>query len=426
MPRDRAGVLLPPCLFATAVVFFMSALVALPLVVGTLADHFYHPHVLAVTHMLTLGWISTAMIGVLYRYVPGLTKRPLPLPRVAVLQAATFALGVVGLVAYLALGRWQGTILAAAVLVVSIALFCANVWPLVLRGPGRGVAEVGILVATASLVLAAVLGMIFALDKHLPFLGGSLLTNLAAHVHLAAVGWVGTTICALSFRFLPAFLLPEVDLTHAARRQVLLMAGGVALLVAALLGRSRFVPLAAAVVALAIVRYLALLVRLVRTRRMPIDWTARHALASAVWLALTLLGGVVLAASGGEHAFGARLAGAYGVAGLLGWMSNILIGVSYKLFPGFVAAARAERGRRALPVADLGVSAWARPAVLVLFNGGVAVAVLGLLAGRVPLATAGTIGIAAAGLLYGTATARTLAFTVLEPRRPVSPLAVLP
>jgi hypothetical protein len=281
-------------------------------------------------------------------------------------------------------------------------------------------------VATASFALAAVLGMLLALDKDLPFLGGSLLTNLSAHAHLAAVGWVGTTICALSFRFLPAFLLPEVDLTPAARRQVVLLAGGVTLLVALLLVRSALVPLAAAVVALAIVRYLALLARLVRARRMPIDWTARHALASALWLALTLGVGLVLAMHGAEDVFGVRLAAAYGVAGLLGWMSNILIGVSYKLFPGFVAATRAERGRPALPIADLGVPGGARPVVLVLFNGGVAVLVLGLLAGWVPLATAGAVGLTAAGALYGVTTARTLAFTVLEPRRPVSSLAVLP
>jgi hypothetical protein len=64
--------------------------------------------------------------------------------------------------------------------------------------------------------------------------------------------------------------------------------------------------------------------------------------------------------------------------------------------------------------------------VLVLFNGGVAVLVLGLLAGWVPLATAGAVGLTAAGALYGVTTARTLAFTVLEPRRPVSSWAVLP
>jgi hypothetical protein len=426
MPRDRTGTLLPPCFFAAAVAFFTSALAALPFAVGTLADHFYHPYVLAVTHMLTLGWISMAMIGVLYRYVPGLTKRPLLFPRIAVLQGATFVVGVTGLVVHFALGRWQGTSAAAALVVFSIALLCANLWPLVLRGPGRGVAEVGILVAIASFALAAVLGMLLALDKDLPFLGGSLLTNLSAHAHLAAVGWVGTTICALSFRFLPAFLLPEVDLTPAARRQVVLLAGGVTLLVALLLVRSALVPLAAAVVALAIVRYLALLARLVRARRMPIDWTARHALASALWLALTLGVGLVLAMHGAEDVFGVRLAAAYGVAGLLGWMSNILIGVSYKLFPGFVAATRAERGRPALPIADLGVPGGARPVVLVLFNGGVAVLVLGLLAGWVPLATAGAVGLTAAGALYGVTTARTLAFTVLEPRRPVSSWAVLP
>src|SRR5262249_5714405 len=67
---------------------------------------------------------------------------------------------------------------------------------------------------------------------------------------------------------------------------------------------------------------------------------------------------------------GARLAAAYGVAALLGWMTNLVVGISYKLFPGFVAAARSESGRGAVPIASLGVPQRAQAPIFLLVNAG--------------------------------------------------------
>jgi hypothetical protein len=424
--RDRAAALLPPCFFAPAALFFVAALVVLPAVLRDLTAHFYQARVLAVTHMLALGWISMAMCGVLYRYVPGLTKGRLPAPRLAVAQWATFVVGVLGLVTHFWLGRWTGTAVAGGLLLVSAVLLCANLWPLLLRAPARGVAEIGVLGATGFLVLAAALGTTIAIDKQWPLLRGSTLTNLGAHAHLAALGWVGLTICALSFRFLPAFLLPTVQLARAARRQVAGLAVAVVVLATALLARSALVPLAAAGAGVALVAYLVLIGRLVASRRMPIDWSARHALASACWCVLAVAGGVTLAIVGTETQQGARLAAAYGMAGLLGWMSNLVIGMSYKLFPGFVLAARSERGCAAVPLASVSVPGSVQPVVFVVFNAGVLGAALGVIGGVALLALAGGTLLASAGCLYGAVTVRTLGFTLRDPRRSPGPLAVVP
>ena len=66
-----------------------------------------------------------------------------------------------------------------------------------------------------------------------------------------------------------------------------------------------------------------------------------------------------------------RLAAAYGVAGIVGWMSNLIIGISYKLFPGFVAAARTQLGRRPVPLAVLGAPARLPSITFGAFNAGV-------------------------------------------------------
>jgi hypothetical protein len=426
MPRDRAAALLPPAFFACAVAFFTTALLLLPWIAGELGRHFYQPAVLAVTHMLTLGWVSMTILGVLYRYVPGLTKARLPYPRLAVAQWAVFVGGTLGLVVHMYIGQWPGTAGVAAVVLLAAVLLCANLWPLLWREPERGVATVGLLLATAFFVVAAALGTLLAVDKTWPVLGGGALTNLGAHVHLAAAGWVGATIAALSFRFLPAFLLPAVDLTRPARVQVVVLAAAVVALAAALLARSAFVAPAAVAVAGALVAHVVLVARLVASRRMPVDWTARHAVAGVVWLAATIGAGLGVLALGAYTAAGARLAAAYGAAGILGWMSNLIIGVSYRLFPGFVVAARTAGRRAPLPLAVLGVPGWTAPPTFCAYNGGLVLLVGGLAVGSPGALFAGSVVLALAGLVYGLATARTLAFVVRDPRARLPPLAVLP
>ncbi|MFN8543260.1 MAG: hypothetical protein U0807_03530 [Candidatus Binatia bacterium] len=425
-PRDRIAALLPPCFFGAAVLFFTVGLALAPFVLPDLLAHFYQAHVLALTHTFTLGWLSMAMVGVLYRYVPAITKRHVPHPRLALVQYGTFVLGVATLIVQFWRGDWVVATAAAGVLVVSVALLCANLWPLLWSAPRHGVAEVGILAATALFFSAAVLGTLLAADKTWPFLGGSLLTNLGAHVHLAAVGWVGLTLCALSFRFLPAFLLPTLDASDPARRLVLLLATEVVLLVGTLLLRSRLAAVVGIALAVGLGTYVVLVLEVIRTHRMPIDWTGRHAIASAVWCVVAVAAGVALALIGAETETGVHLTAAYAAAGLLGWMSNMVIGVSYKLFPGFVAAARTERGRRVVPMGVLGVRAPLQAVVCVLFNIGVAVTAGGLLLGTWGIALPGTLLLAAGGLAYAAGTSRTIAFAFTDPRRPWSPLEVLP
>src|SRR5579871_6002634 len=289
---DRTAALLPPCFFAPAVGFFALALLLAPAVIGELRVHFYQPHVLALVHMLTLGWISMVMMGVLYRYVPGLTKRPVPFPRLAVVQWASFVAGTTALIGAFWTGSWPTATAAAATLAASAVLLCANLWPMLRAARRLGVAELGVGLATTALVAAAILGTLLAADKPRGFLGGDVVTNPAAHAHSAALGWVGLTVCALSFRFLPAFLLPTAEVTDAARRLVALLAAAVVALVAALWWRSALTPVAALAVVAALAAYATLAARVVRTHRLPLDWTARHAIASIGWCLVAAAAGL--------------------------------------------------------------------------------------------------------------------------------------
>ncbi len=418
---------LPIHFFAVAVSFFGLGVAAAPWVVGDLIDYFYQPLVLALTHTITLGWITAAMMGVMYRYVPALTKRPLRFPRLALLQLWLFVVGVMAMVAHFVIGYWIATWLATAVVVLSVALFALNILLCLAPASGRRVAETGMLLSILYLVVAAVLGLLLALDKTFGFLHGSVITNLAAHAHLAALGWVSLTICAVSYRMVPAFLLPEVELPRAAIWQLYGLAAAVAGLGIALLGGLGGAAIWSMAILLALLAYVAVLGSLVRNRRMPIDWTMRHALAGVVSLVLAAGLGLSLILIDAGSAVGNRVAGTYGVVGLLGWVTNFIIGMSYKLFPGFIAGLRVTAGWPRLSITELSLPRY-RPFVFFSLNVGVLLLAIGLIAAQVTLARFGTIIIAMGGLLYVSVMAWSLSYAYRPsvPRTASDPLRILP
>jgi len=418
---------LPIHFFAVAVTSFGLGVVAAPWVVDDLVDFFYQPWPLALTHTFTLGWITAAMMGVMHRYVPALTKRPLRFPRAALLQLWLFVVGVVGMVAHFVIGYWIATWLAAAVVVVSVALFALNMLPCLIPSWRQGVAETGMSAAIFFLLITAVLGLLLALDKTFGFLGGSVITNLAGHAHLAALGWVSLTICAVSYRMVPAFLLPGVELPRAATWQLYGLAVAVAGLGLALLGAIGGVPIWSVAVMVALLAYVVVLGALVRNRRMPIDWTMRHALAGVVHLVLSAGLGLSLTWIDAGSALGNGVAGAYGVLGLLGWVTNFIVGMSYQLFPGFIAGLRVTADWPRLSIAELSLPRF-RPFVFFSLNVGVLLLAAALIAADVLLARLGALIIATGGLVYVTVMARTLsyAYRPAVPRGASDPLRVLP
>jgi hypothetical protein len=398
---------LPIHFFTTAVISFACGVAATPFVVGQIVDFFYQPPILALVHTFTLGWITASIMGVMYRYVPALTRHPIAYPRVARWQLALFIIGSIGIVSHFANGIWAGTWFSAGILIASIAMFAVNMIPCLYRHFGRGVAETGMFFSTCFLLVAGSIAFVLALDKTYNFLGGDVLTNLASHVHFAAVGWVTLTICAVSYRMLPAFLLPTIQMPKSAIWQLLaLTAATIALGVTLLLGLpgTNFWSFA---IALALLAYMATIARLVRSRRMPIDFSARHAIIGIVWLVLAIFCGLILTVIGAQGIVGSRIASAYGAMGLLGWISNFIIGMSYQLFPGFVVRVRSIAGWPAIPVGELTIRQ-PRWLVFIAYNLGLAILVVGFMFSSVGLARIGASGIAAGGLVYSSVTLWTL------------------
>ncbi|MBI4516199.1 MAG: hypothetical protein HY699_10345 [Deltaproteobacteria bacterium] len=398
-PPLRPPTRLSALCMACAGVAFLTGWLLVVLAAPDMVAFFYQPRVLAITHTFTLGWISLSMIGVLYQYVPSLTKSPLAYPRLAGLQVGLFILGAAGMVAHFWMGRLNGMAWSAGVVLASVLLFAGLLAPSLARAPRYDATVIGISVAVASFVGTAALGVLYAIDKVYPFLAGSVLSNIAAHAHLGLLGWITLTICAVSYRMVAAFLLPEVLFPAATRRQILLLAGLMPVLLTTLLSRwqtATFV--VGCLVAIALAWYVIILWRLLQGRRMPVDWTLAHVLAALVHLAAAIgcgLALVVLVDPG--SALGNRLVLAYGIFALSGWISNFIIGMATRMVPGLV-------GKGARPL----LSERGRALLFGLLNAGIAAAAMAALSASAPALRLAALLPLAAGLLFCTTLLRRL------------------
>jgi hypothetical protein len=400
---------LPIHFFVFCVVCFASGSAALPWVAPRAVRFFYQPAVLSLVHLFALGFVTPTIMGVMYRYVPALTHRRVAFPRLGALQFGCYVVGVAGMVAHFAIGEWSGLWWAAALVLVSVILFAINLFPPLWSRVGRAAVETGMFAAICFLLLAAALGVLMGLEETYGFRWGNLVTHLGAHVTFAAIGWVTLTICAASFRFVSAFVLPRRSLMRFARWQILALAfGTIGLGVSLLLDRAAAGAWSAVVVA-ALLGYIVIMAGVVHSRRVAIDWDVAHALAGLLWLSAAVVLGGVVAWCGAWSATGAPFAGALGVAALLGWAGNFIIGMSYRLFPGFVVGVRAALQYPRRGVTHLSVKS-RRPLIFLVFNGGVLALGAAFIIGASRLAAFGGWLVLFAVLPYTVVTCRTLSY----------------
>ncbi len=76
-PRPGSGLspLVPLAYLVCAAVAFLAASLSVAWLAPELTGHYYHPRLLALTHTVTLGWITLAIMGASYQLIPIVLER---------------------------------------------------------------------------------------------------------------------------------------------------------------------------------------------------------------------------------------------------------------------------------------------------------------------------------------------------------------
>ena len=325
---------LPLGFLAAAALAFVIAGCALPWLAVDLTRHYYHPRILALTHTLTLGWITVTILGASYQLIPIVLSRPVWSERLGRWELGLIALGVAGIVGHFALASWSGLVWSAGLVAAGVTAHNVNV-ALTLRALERWSFTARMMaMGFAGLALTTAFGAALGIQHLRAFLPGDFYARLHAHVHLALLGWVLPVVLGVSAHVYPLFLLAPGP----GHRTIAVQGWGLAVGVpAVVLGLLVAPPLAAAgalAVAAAVIAHVAWVSRLLRASRRPaLDWALRFLAAGAAYLVVAAGLGVALAF---DVIGGPRWALAYGVVVLGGWASLTIVGMMLKIVPFLV------------------------------------------------------------------------------------------
>lgn len=319
--------------FAAATLYLLAGAIGLIWIAPELSIGAYpSPHVAGITHLFTLGWLTTTIFGALYQLLPVALGAPIRFPKVGHAEFWTFAPGAGLFAAGVATSNTMLHHVGIALVSIGVILGVINIGSTLPRAKNRDVTWAAITLAIVFLLSTLSLGVVLLHNIHTGFLGSARIIVLATHLHVAIVGWALIMMVGVSHRLLPMFLLSHGGDTRWTKRALILLALGVATLATGLTTRLGVVtwiavPLLMGGVACFIWQARCYYVKRVRKKT---DVGMRFAGSALVFLAVsTLLGPVVLAA-GVMHP---RLATIYVTVGLLGGIVMFVVGFFYKIVP---------------------------------------------------------------------------------------------
>jgi hypothetical protein len=345
------------------------------------AGAYVTPRAAAVTHCFTLGWVTTSIFGALYQIYPVALGVGARSTRAGHLTFWTLQAGILCLVA--GAWWWNANLMGPGWLLVFLATIALRLNVVARARDANRARIVGkyATMATAGLVLAlAVIGI--SIGTFAGWWPSDRAAVLAAHAHLAAVGFATLMAIGVGGKLLPMFLyarnLPEWPL-----RWIGPVVGGGVLLFSAgtLLGDTlsalRLVGGFAMAAGLGL--YLGTVPLYFRRGVRSPGPGLYLAAAAHVFLLAAVALGLFLSLSSGQHP---QVVAAYGIAGVVGWLTLFVAGVYHRILPFLTWLERfsSKVGTPGVPkVADLTKPrlTWAAHTLLAIGAAAVSVAALG-------------------------------------------------
>jgi hypothetical protein len=327
------------------------------------------PHVLALVHTATLGWLTMTIMGASLQLAPVILNSPLRAARFVRWQYPVFAGGVVLLVSGFWFWGLPLLIAGGTLVVLAVAHYVVILGATLLYARRKTRAQTQPPPLTARYLAASLtylclvvsLGLTAALNLALGFLGAGMTRLLLAHITLGVLGWLTTTLMGVSYTLVRMFALAHGHGDQTGRVIFALLNGGIILLAVGF--ALNWLPLevsGGALLIAAVWLFAWDYAKMLRARRRKVlDVTQRHGIAAVAYLAIVVPSGVVAALVGSGSA---RVMFALGLVALVGWLGQSTLGYLYKIVPFLIWQSRygARVGREKVPLMrDLVRQRWA-------------------------------------------------------------------
>jgi hypothetical protein len=351
-PNDRLPPrTLPVVYVAWAHLALAAAFLLVAFEPGRFMGFYYHPRMLAVIHLVTLGWITGTTLGMSYVAGPLALRMTVPAGKWDAVACALFVIGSSGVASHFWLDEYVAVAWAAILLFVSLVMVAVRM----LKGLRGGGAPLPVRLHVAfgygNLLLAALLALHLAFTKSgeahsVP------LRFVHAHAHLAAAGWATLMVMGVGYRLLAMLFPGKPPGNKPAWLTLVLFEAGLLGLAYALMAGGPTWPFAL-LLAAAVAIFLGTVVR-IRLSPVPApkklrrpDFGVLHVAFALLCLAGATGVGVAIAFADGPDPGLFKL---YGILGLVGFLAQMIVGVEMRLLPMFAfTEAFGRGGHKALP-----------------------------------------------------------------------------
>ncbi|MDF2449074.1 MAG: hypothetical protein K0R26_1578 [Bacteroidota bacterium] len=321
--------------YLTAAIFFFAISVLLWLAGDALVGHYFHPKVLAITHITTLGWISTIIIGSLYQLVPVISNKKIHSPQMALLSFILIIVGT-GLLAYAfwTFNTGRAIQVAAGILLAGVTVLLINML-LTLKDTEEKNPEMDLILSSLLWFwLTAFIGTLLAFNFEFVFLPKEHLFYLRLHAHIGIIGWFICLIIGVASKLLPMFLLSsKPDLRFIRYSYFSINIGLLLFLIDALffggITRSEIYIL---VVVSGIVSFLVFIAKAFKTSaRKKLDINLKHSYAAFIFFMIPILIWVILKLGFvTDAALNLQLTTAVAFSILFGFITFLILGQTFK------------------------------------------------------------------------------------------------
>lgn len=321
--------------FGAGALFYLALSILLLLSGADWSGYYFTPHLLALVHTAALGWGSMVIFGASYQILPVICGRDLFSPGLARASFICLTTGVL----FLAPSFWWFTpgwtmITGGASVVVAAILYNVNAFCTTGACKRYSTQRLFILSSACWLLLTTTAGLLLAINLGHPFIFRNHLDLLKLHAHAGLAGWFLLLITGVSTKLVPMFLLGKSSKTRWLYISFGAQNTGLLLFIIDGLanGPSYRFPLYAALVALGIIAWMIWLIDCFKNRaRKAIDWPMKHVLLSFPFLLLSFLLIPLV-----YYNARPKWALVYGLFLFLGWITSILLGMTFKILPFIV------------------------------------------------------------------------------------------
>ncbi len=327
--------------YVCATLFFLALCGLLVFSSDALSGHYFHPKLLAITHMAALGWGTMLIFGTLYQLLPVILDTSLYSEKIAWITFITFTLGVILLV----YSFWHFYVgihlqIAASLLLIAFLLFLANILLTMDKVNQKMIESAFVLLASIWLLYTGILGALMAFNFTYMFLPKSHLLYLKIHGHMGIIGWFVLLIMGIGSKLIPMFLL-----SHNLNRKKLTVA--IYSINIGLIGfsidlffreDSAFLPPYAILIVSGLLSFISYVYEAFKKRiRKTIDVGLKHSALAFLFLLIPIIIGLILSfLTSLNNKFMLQVYLVYGVAIFLGFITSLILGQTFKILPFIV------------------------------------------------------------------------------------------